>query len=164
MAQMVNAIAPIVTTPQAAVVQPIYYPFLLHAQGHLEISVDAFVEGPCVEAPAEHHSDWPHRVRDLGPFPLIDAAATVSAQRDRMALTLVNRSERAEPVEITLRRGAFTGPAQIRCLTGTGRAAEVEGVEEADLTDGAATPKNATLALKLPDRSFTLVEAAISGD
>jgi alpha-N-arabinofuranosidase len=164
MAQMVNAIAPIVTTPQAAVVQPIYYPFLLHAQGHLEISVDAFVEGPCVEAPAEHRSDWPHRVRDLGPFPLIDAAATVSAERDRMALTLVNRSEQAEPVEISLRRGAFTGPAQIRCLTGTGRAAAVEGVEEADLTDGAAAPKNDTLTLKLPDRSFTLVEAAISGD
>ena len=46
----------------------------------------------------------------------------------------------------------------------TARQAEVEGVEEADLTEGAAAPMNATLALKLPDRSFTLVEAAISGD
>jgi alpha-L-arabinofuranosidase len=164
MAQMVNAIAPIVTTPQAAVVQPIYYPFLLHAQGHLETSVDAFVEGPSVEAPAEHRSDWPHRIGDLGPFPLIDAAATVSAGRRRLALTLVNRSERAETAEITLRRGSFTGPAQIRCLTGTGRTAEIEGVEEADLTQGTAAPSHATLALELPDRSFTLIEAAISGD
>ena len=45
LAQLVNAIAPIVTTPALAVVQPIYYPFLLHSSGHLELAVDAHVTG-----------------------------------------------------------------------------------------------------------------------
>ncbi len=60
-AQMVNAIAPIVTTAETAAVQPIYYPFLLHAQGHLETAVDAFVEGPRVEPPAEIQGNGPTR-------------------------------------------------------------------------------------------------------
>jgi alpha-L-arabinofuranosidase len=161
MAQMVNAIAPIVTSPRAAAVQPIYYPFLLHAQGHLATAVDTFVAGPTVEAPAELLSAWPHRISDLGPFPLVDAAATVSAGRDRLALTLVNRSERAERVEVSLRQGAFAGPARLRCLTGTDRATAVEGVQAADLAEGTAEPKDATLVLELPDRSFTLIEVGI---
>jgi hypothetical protein len=33
----------------------------------------------------------------------------------------------------------------------------------ADLTEGTATPAGDTLILDLPDRSFTLVEAEISG-
>jgi alpha-L-arabinofuranosidase len=56
LAQLVNAIAPIVTTPALAVVQPIYYPFLLHSSGHLELAVDAHVTGETVPAPAEHLS------------------------------------------------------------------------------------------------------------
>jgi alpha-L-arabinofuranosidase len=163
LAQMVNAIAPIVTTPDAAVVQPIYYPILLHAQGHLDLAVDAFVSGPVVEAPAERLSDWPHRIDDLGPFSLIDATATVSAGRDRLALTLVNRSEQPERAEITLAHGGFAGPARLRCATGTTRQAPVAGVQEADLATGTAEPTETTLVLELPASSFTLVEAGIKG-
>jgi alpha-L-arabinofuranosidase len=163
MAQMVNAIAPVVTTADAAVVQPVYYPFLLHAQGHLDTAVDAFVSGPRVEAPAERLSDWPHRIDDLGPFSLVDAAATVSAGRDRLALTLVNRSEQPERAEITLTGGAFAGLARLRCATGTTRQAPVAGVQETDLTTGTAEPGETTLILELPASSFTLVEAGIRG-
>ena len=48
LAQMVNAIAPIVTTPEAAAVQPIWYPILLHAQAALDLAVDVHVTGPVV--------------------------------------------------------------------------------------------------------------------
>jgi alpha-N-arabinofuranosidase len=162
MAQMVNAIAPIVTTGETAVVQPIYYPFLLHAQGHLETAVDAFVEGPRVEPPAEIQGRWPYQIADLGPFPLIDAAATVDAQRRRVALTLINRSEHAERAVISLRHGLFTGPARLRCLTGTTTPTRVSGVVGADLSEGTAASAGNTLVLDLPDRSFTLIEAEIS--
>ena len=166
MAQMVNAIAPIVTSPRAAVVQPVYYPFLLHAQGHLETAEDAFVTGPSVEAPAALLSRWPYPVADLGPFPLVDAAATVDTERHRLALTLVNRSEQTEQVQISLRDGVFTGPATVRCLTGTGKTVQADGiagVEEADLAAGTVDPGGGGLVLELPDRSFTLVEASIAG-
>ena len=127
LAQMVNAIAPIVTSPQAAVVQPIYYPFLLHAQGHLETAVNAFVTGPTVEAPAELKSRWPYPITDLGPFPLVDVAATVDQGRGRLAVTLMNRSEHPEQVLIRLRDGALTGPARLRSLTGAGKPLLAEG-------------------------------------
>ena len=161
LAQMVNAIAPIVTTPETAVVQPTYFPFLLHAQGHLDIAVDLFVEGPTVEAPSELLSRWPHSVNDLAPLNLVDAAATVDEFRRHLAVTLVNRSDHAELTEIILRQGSFVSAARLRYLTGTGRPSPVEGVEEADLTDATAETKETTLVLELPARSFTLVEASV---
>jgi alpha-N-arabinofuranosidase len=165
LAQMVNAIAPIVTSPQAAVVQPIYYPFLLHAQGHLDTAVDAYVTGPTVESPAELKTRWPYPVSDLGPFPLVDVAATVDQSRRRLAVTLVNRAEQPGQVRLRLRDGALTGQARLRCLTGTGQkvqAAGITGVEESDLATGTADPRGGELVLDLPERSFTLVEADIA--
>jgi alpha-N-arabinofuranosidase len=96
LAQMVNAIAPIVTSPDAAAVQPIWYPVLLHSQAALDLAVDVHVNGPVVspDLPAGA-SRWPFRVGDLGPFGLIDAAATVSGpdvNAHSVAVTLVNRS------------------------------------------------------------------------
>ena len=162
LAQMVNAIAPVVTTPETAVVQPIYYPFLLHAQGHLARAVDAFVDGPVVEAPAEQLSRWPHRVDDLGPFSLVDAAATVDEGMTKLACTLVNRSEEPEEVELSLRDGAFTGTARLRTVTGTGRRSPVPGVEEADVSEGSEKASGSSVTLVLPARSFTLVEVALA--
>ncbi len=52
LAQMVNAIAPIVTTPDAAVVQPIFYPVMLHAGNALSLAIDSYVDGPTIGAPA----------------------------------------------------------------------------------------------------------------
>lgn len=161
MAQMVNAIAPIVTTPETAVVQPIYYPFLLHAQGHLDTAVDAMVAGPCVDGPAQVAGRWPYPIADLGPFPLIDAAATVDAHRRRLALTLINRSEHTEQVVISIRDGLIAGPVRLRSLTGTGQAAPASGVERSDLAEGSAEPAGGALVLELPERSFTLAEAGI---
>ncbi|MGH9107743.1 MAG: alpha-N-arabinofuranosidase [Acidimicrobiales bacterium] len=162
LAQMVNAIAPIVTTPEAAVVQPIYYPVLLHAEGHLQTAVDAFVGGPTVQAPDELRSRWPHRVADLGPFTLVDAAATTDQGRSSLAVTLVNRSEEDERVELVLRDALFDGKVQLRCLAGPGRPSVVPGVEEVGLSEGSEVPAGSIVVLSLPARSFTLVEAGVS--
>ena len=68
LAQMVNAIAPVVTTEKGAVVQPIYYPFLLHSEAALDVSIDVHVTSPDVEAPPTPPGDrWRHRIADLGP-------------------------------------------------------------------------------------------------
>jgi alpha-N-arabinofuranosidase len=166
LAQMVNAIAPIVTTPDTAVTQPIYYPVLLHAQAALDIAVDVHVTGPTVSPPgAGHRSRWPHRVTDLGPFHLVDAAATISADRRRLALTLVNRSpDEPEITEIVLRDLVFDGVAEVRAVTAergrdTRARPDVEGV---CLEEGSAAPKSATLTLTLPPQSFTVIEVTIA--
>jgi alpha-N-arabinofuranosidase len=164
LAQMVNAIAPIVTTRQTAVTQPIYYPVLLHAQAVLESAVDVHVDGPTVSPlGAGHPSRWPHRVADLGPFSLVDAAATTSSDRRRLALTLVNRSpDQPETAEIVLRDLAFDGAAEVRSLTAEHGpdARTLPDVEGTCLEEGLEKPSGQALTLTLPPRSFTVVEAA----
>jgi len=162
LAQMVNAIAPIVTTPDTAVVQPIYYPILFHAQGHLSEAVDCHVDGPTVEAPAEMRTRWPHRIDDLGPFTLVDAAATVDQARRAVALTLANRSEQEERVELRLRDASFAGTARIRSVGGTGRPSVVSGVVDVEVTEGSEDPRGGSLVLELPAKSFTLIESGLA--
>jgi alpha-N-arabinofuranosidase len=176
LAQMVNAIAPIVTTADAAAVQPIYYPFLLHARAALDAAADVHVDGPVIspELPPGA-SRWPHRIADLGPFSLVDAAASVSADRGRIAVTLVNRGLDAATARLVLRDFAFAGPAAVttvtvggdagpRSLTGTqvpGSAA-VPGIAGVHLAEGTEPSSGAVLALTLPPKSFTVVEASVA--
>ena len=164
LAQMVNAIAPVVTTPQTAVTQPIYYPVLLHAQAALANAVDVHVDGPTVSPLTNgHQSRWPHRVADLAPFSLVDAAATASEDRRRLALTLVNRNpDQPENVEIVLRDVTFDSVVEVRSLTAErGRDARVlPDVEGACLEEGSEKPKGPTLSLTLPPKSFTVIESA----
>jgi alpha-N-arabinofuranosidase len=165
LAQMVNAIAPIVTTHDTAAVQPIWYPVLLHAQAALDQAADVHVTGPTVNPDLpDGASRWPHRITDLKPFSLIDAAASVSAHNDRIAITLVNRgTDEPEPAEVLLRDHAFSGPATIRMVTaGPGRTRTLPDVEAADMAEGSADTRNGTVALTLPPRSFTVIEAAIT--
>lgn len=167
LAQMVNAIAPIVTTPRTAVTQPIYYPVLLHAQAALDVAADVYVTGATV-SPDEtgQHGRWPHRVADLGPFALVDAAATTSTDRGRLTLTLVNRSpDEPEIAEVVLRDFVFDSVAEVRTVTAErGRDARVPpGIEGVGLEEGSETPKGATLTLTLPAQSFTVIEVATAG-
>lgn len=162
MAQMVNAIAPIVTSTDAAVAQPIYFPFLLHSQGHLTEAVDAFVEGPRVAAPEEHMSRWRHRIDDLGPFDLVDVAATVDSERANIALTLVNRSEDVERVEVVLKTEMFARRGRLQTVVGSDRPSPVPGVQEASTHEGEVEPKDAVVVLDLLPKSFTLFESGIT--
>jgi alpha-N-arabinofuranosidase len=119
LAQLVNAIAPVVTTPEVAVVQPIYFPLLMHSQTALDLAVDVHVDGPTVAAPDPPPvGRWAHRLGDLGPFYIVDASATVDRARRNLSLTIVNRSYDApEDVEIVLRDLEFAGAARVRSLT-----------------------------------------------
>jgi len=176
LAQMVNAIAPIVATPETAVVQPIYYPVLLHARAALDVAVDVHVEGETVqpELPAGA-SRWPYHVADLGPFTLIDVAASVntagvnvnndvSVNNRQIAVTLVNRSPSPEPARIVLRDFAFDGAAAITTVT-EGGAAEprtLPDVATAHLDEGSEHLTGAAVELTLPPQSFTVIEAPIT--
>jgi hypothetical protein len=126
------------------------------------------VSGPTVDGPAsEPRGRWPHRVADLGPFTLVDAAATASAESGRIALTLVNRGLEAEPADIVLRDTSsgstvFDGVAEITTVTAErGPGARVlPDVEGACVTEGSEKPAGSLLSLTLPPQSFTVIEAA----
>ena len=82
LAQMVNAIAPIVTTAETATVQPIYYPVLLHAQAALDDAVDTHVYGAYLD-PVWPDVTWPVAVHREGPR----AVHGRRRRRDREQLT-----------------------------------------------------------------------------
>ena len=148
--------------------QPIWYPVLLHSQAALDLAADVHVNGPVVspDLPAGA-SRWPFRVGDLGPFGLIDAAATVSGpdvNAHSVAVTLVNRSPSEELAEVLLRDFTFAGPAQIRTATAArpGDPRTLPDVETAQLEEGSEHPKDGMVAVRLPPRSFTVIEAAMT--
>jgi hypothetical protein len=161
----VNAIAPIVTTPETATVQPIFFPVLLHAQAALDDAVDVCVYGSYLDPVwPEVTGRWPYKVADIGPFTSIDAAATVTGNKDKLALTLVNRDPvRTQTAEIALRDSVFAGPVEIRTVTagGPGESRVLPDVETARMEHGTENPKGGTVALPVPPQSFTLIEAAI---
>jgi len=161
LAQLVNAIAPVVTSPTAAGTQPIYYPFLLHSQAALELSVDVAVSGPSVEAPTEPRDRWEHRIADLGPFCLLDAAATYDPSRGRVAVTVVNRGEDPLEVEVLLRDATWQESARLRVLTAGATKAGALGLDQVHMEESSQAAKGESLAVSLPARSFAVLEAGI---
>lgn len=93
LAQMVNVLAPILTTPNGVVLQTSYHAFRLYSTHLRGIAVDVHVEGDTYSMrPEEETSNWPHRVADLGPFTLLDAVAVIDAGDGGLALAVINRS------------------------------------------------------------------------
>jgi alpha-N-arabinofuranosidase len=161
LAQMVNAIAPIVTTEEGSFVQPIYYPFLLHARSTLEEAVDVHVSAPVVGAPVPASGDrWhEHRITDLGPFSTLDVSATVSKRRDRVAIAIVNLApEEARGAEVLLRGPAFAGKARVSTVTANASrpAPDIEGAKVEQSSEPTSDDR---LVLDLPPSSFTVIEA-----
>lgn len=93
LAQLVNVIAPIVTSPEGMFLQSIYHPLRLAAEHTLEVSLDAFVECDTVEHTGDPAATpWPHRVDDLGPFKLLDVAASRDQAGRNLSVMVVNRA------------------------------------------------------------------------
>lgn len=111
LAQMVNVIAPIFTSPQGLFLQTIYHPFRLYAEHTQETALDAHVECETHDlVPAEKAPPARFNVADLGPFKLLDVAASCDAAGREITLAVVNRDrERALATTIQLVDAAATG-------------------------------------------------------
>jgi alpha-N-arabinofuranosidase len=114
LAQMVNVIAPIVTSPDGLFFQTIYHPFWLYATQSQELALDVYVESEqytlTPEAEAAAASWRTHRVADLGPFNLLDVTATCDPEKRQIALAVVNRDrDAAHTATIQFADGAAVG-------------------------------------------------------
>jgi alpha-N-arabinofuranosidase len=93
LAQLVNVIAPIVTSPTGLFLQTIYHPLRLFGDhlgsSRLRVHVDSFRQELSDAAMGEVR---PHRVGDLGPFPVLDVVATRSEVDRRHMLSIINTS------------------------------------------------------------------------
>ena len=64
---------------------------------------------------------YAHRIDDLGPFSVLDAAATCDDEKGRISLTIVNRGlSGLDESEIVLRDATFAGQARIRVQISAG--------------------------------------------
>lgn len=162
LAQMVNVIAPIFTSPEGLFLQSIYHPFRLYAEWTLEVAIDTFVSADTYHLSPEQEarSPWRHRVATLGPFSLLDVACTADAAGRELTLAVVNRDpDRAiettiELVGATVRPGALVrevnGPHPE--ATNSFEQPETVSVGERALDDGGST-----LSYAFPAHSVTLI-------
>jgi alpha-N-arabinofuranosidase len=92
LAQLVNVIAPIVTNTDGLFLQTIFHPIRLYAEHTQAIALDPVVVCDTITHRDLPDAPWPHRVADLGPFKVLDVAASRDEHRKLLTLTVVNRS------------------------------------------------------------------------
>ncbi|MBX6754659.1 MAG: alpha-N-arabinofuranosidase [Thermorudis peleae] len=91
-AQLVNAIAPIITTPDGIRLQTIYYPYMLYAHYTKTLSLRPIVECSTytLDTPAEPY--WTFHVENMGNIPYLDVAVTCDDAKREFVLAVVNRA------------------------------------------------------------------------
>ena len=106
LAQLVNVIAPIVTTPEGVVRQTIYHPFALFSRTVGRIALDAWWDGETVSGGGH------------GAVRALDVSASFDPGERRVAVHVVNRG--TEPAETTIDLGGVrpVGPLGVSTVSG----------------------------------------------
>jgi alpha-N-arabinofuranosidase len=163
LAQLVNVIAPIVTTPGGLLLQSIYHPLRLCAEHVREVALDPLVRCETVAHADASGAPWPHRVGDLGPFALLDVAATRDAAGAAVTVTVVNRSLAAVPAVFEVSRPVGAGGVTWHLVHGESPEA-INTFEEPDRVSVRTCPVAATgsrFEVTLPPHSFSCLEVAL---
>ncbi len=162
LAQIVNVIAPLMTNPTSVLRQTIYYPYawaLQYAKGRV---VDLSVESETYPISAKGlRSDF---ARD-DQVPFLDVAATVDAKAGQAAVFMLNRDlENERELVLDWREPTPTKVLACQTLTGTDLKA-ANTFERPQLvvpTALDAPAAGARMTFKLPPRSYTVAQVAIS--
>jgi alpha-N-arabinofuranosidase len=118
-ARLVNALAPIVASPDGLFSQAIYHPFQLMAAASEQVAVDTYTDSGTHIHRDPAGDRWPHRVGDLGLFQRLDVAATTDTGRSRLTLSVVNRDPRRSiRTRIRLLDARATGVMGVHEVTG----------------------------------------------
>ncbi|GCF11885.1 alpha-N-arabinofuranosidase [Dictyobacter arantiisoli] len=103
LAQMVNVIAPIFTSPEGLFLQTIYHPLRLFAEHMQDIALDIHVESESLPFTQEQDkSPYGFPFASLGPFKILDASATCDASGKTVTIAVVNR-HREQDLSTTLK-------------------------------------------------------------
>ena len=107
LAQVVNAIAPIFTSPKGLVLQTIFYPFELYSQTCGTTALDVFWKGETFSSSA------------YGDLRVLDVSATLDEKQNRMMVYVVNRSQHdAMETTLTLNGGCLGELVQAHVING----------------------------------------------
>lgn len=94
-AQLVNAIAPIFTSPEGMVLQSIFYPFELYSQTCGTTALDVFWKGETFSS------------SNYGDVRVLDISATLDENKNSLMLYVVNRSQDGTEATISLGSDCF---------------------------------------------------------
>jgi alpha-N-arabinofuranosidase len=121
LAQLVNAIAPIVTSVEGMFRQSIFHPFRLASAHTQELALSSFVDSGTHGFRAPPTSRWAQRIDDLGPFQLLDVAASRDTAGRNLTVSVVNRDpDRAATTRIDLGGFKLNGPVVVHEVNGPG--------------------------------------------
>ena len=106
-AQIVNVIAPIMTTPDGLVLQTTFNPIELYARTAGDTALDVFWDGATFSTP------------EFAALRVLDVSATLDHERGQLAVYLVNRSlDTTESCTIELQRGRFAEEGELHVING----------------------------------------------
>jgi len=153
LAQIVNVIAPILTTRDALLKQTIYYPFMLFSRLASGDALDVAVNAPM------------YPTAKFGDMPLLDVSASYDEATQTNAIFIVNRSQTDSlPVELHWQDRAPQRINAVHQLSGTDPKAansfeNPDQIVPVKVTAPGISDLCATLVL--PPLSFTAVEVAL---
>jgi alpha-L-arabinofuranosidase len=161
LAQLVNVIAPIVTSPDGMFLQASFHPFALMAQASHEVAVDTVVDSGTHAHQDQPGERWSYRVAGLGPFQLLDVAATRDADARRLTVSVVNRDpERAISTQVNLLGGEATGTMTVHQVRGD-KPDAVNGFTQREVVNANKAERAVRgdrLDVAFPPQSFTVLE------
>jgi alpha-N-arabinofuranosidase len=152
-AQIVNVIAPILTTRDAMLKQSIFYPLMLFSRLASGNALDVLVKAPM------------HETKQFGNMPLLDVSASHNEETGEQAVFIVNRSQTdnvtvdlnwqdMKPKSIkSVQQVAGTDPKAANTYENPNQIIAV-GVAAPQIKDGIAT-------ITLPPLSFTAIEVTL---
>ena len=129
------------------------------------MALDTFVDSGA-HAHADRAGDrWPYRVADLGPFQLLDVAATRDAEGRRLTVSVVNRDPgQALDTRIQLAGAHAAGPVLVHQVTGDSPAA-MNSLAEPDQVTTVSTKRDVSgdaFDARFAPHSFTLLEVQLA--
>ncbi len=161
LAQMVNVLAPIITSDQGLILQPSYHVFRLYSRLMRGSAVDVHVICDTYAlSPEEETSPWPHRVADLGPFKLLDAVAVTDSDAGTLTLAVVNRDltrNMEAAVEIADVACPVPGAAYEIYASTVGTVNSEEAPRAVTVTERGAVSLGSTSTYRFPAHSLTLL-------
>jgi alpha-N-arabinofuranosidase len=120
LAQMVNVIAPIMTSPEGLFLQTIYHPFKLYRDHCQSVALDAFVDSSTYQTKVVHEWSGGGKDSPIETVPHLDVSATINEQATELSLAVINR-HKENPIEAEISLGLFQPERMCRVFEINGR-------------------------------------------
>lgn len=153
LAQIVNVIAPILTTTDSMLKQSIFYPFMLFSKLANGNALDVKVDAPMYET------------KLFGDMPLLDVSSSHNAETNTNSIFIVNRSQTESlPVDVVWQDVSPTGVISAHQLSGTDpkQANSFENPNQVVAVPITAPEiKDGKTTMMVPPLSFTTLEVTV---